>query len=66
MLWDAIRFRREASELIQSDEYAITLESYLEQKKYSHAFIEHFIIPMAKPSGRRILFSSDSFRHGIW
>lgn len=46
MLWDALRFRREASELIQSDDYRITLQSYLEKKKYSHAFIEHFIIPM--------------------
>jgi predicted NAD/FAD-binding protein len=46
MLWDALRFRREASELIQSDDYAITLQSYLEQKNYSHSFIEHFIIPM--------------------
>jgi predicted NAD/FAD-binding protein len=46
MLWDAIRFRREAPELIQSDDYAITLQSYLEQKNYSYSFIEHFIIPM--------------------
>jgi len=46
MLWDALRFRREASELIRSDDYRITLQSYLEQKNYSHAFIEHFIIPM--------------------
>ena len=46
MLWDALRFRREASELIRSDDYAITLHAYLEQKHYSHSFIEHFIIPM--------------------
>ena len=46
MLWDALRFRREASELIRSDDYRITLQSYLEQKKYSQPFIEHFIIPM--------------------
>jgi predicted NAD/FAD-binding protein len=46
MLWDALRFRREASELIKSDDYRITLESYLEEKNYSHNFIEHFIIPM--------------------
>ena len=46
MLWDALRFRREASELIGSDDYRITLQSYLVQKNYSHAFIEHFIIPM--------------------
>jgi predicted NAD/FAD-binding protein len=46
MLWDAFRFRREASELVRSDDYGITLQSYLEQKKYSHTFIEHFIVPM--------------------
>ena len=46
MLWDALRFRREASELIRSDDFAITLQSYLKQKNYSHSFIEHFIIPM--------------------
>lgn len=48
MLWDALRFRREASELIRSDDYSITLQSYLEQKNYSHTFIEHFIIPMGE------------------
>jgi predicted NAD/FAD-binding protein len=46
MLWDALRFRREASELIRSDDFTITLQSYLKQKNYSHSFIEHFIIPM--------------------
>ncbi len=48
MLWDALRFRREASELIRSDDYSITLQAYLEQKNYSHTFIEHFIIPMGE------------------
>ena len=48
MLWDALRFRREASELIQTDDYSITLQDYLEQKNYSHFFIEHFIIPMGE------------------
>jgi predicted NAD/FAD-binding protein len=48
MLWDALRFRREASELIRTDDYSITLQDYLEQKNYSHMFIEHFIIPMGE------------------
>lgn len=48
MLWDALRFRREASELIRSDDYSITLQAYLEEKNYGHAFIEHFIIPMGE------------------
>ncbi|MBW2449379.1 MAG: FAD-dependent oxidoreductase [Deltaproteobacteria bacterium] len=48
MIWDALRFRREASELIRSDNYSITLQAYLEQNNYSQPFIEHFIIPMGE------------------
>ncbi len=46
MLGDALRFRREASELIETDDYSITLQEYLDQKRYSTAFIDNFIIPM--------------------
>ena len=46
MLADALRFRREASELIATDDYSITLQTYLEQKRYNAAFIDNFIIPM--------------------
>ena len=46
MLTDALRFRREASELIETDDYSITLQAYLDQKRYSAAFIDNFIIPM--------------------
>jgi predicted NAD/FAD-binding protein len=46
MLADALRFRREASELIETDDYSITLQAYLEQKRYSTFFIDNFIIPM--------------------
>ena len=46
MLTDALRFRREASELIATDDYRITLQAYLEKRNYSTFFIENFIIPM--------------------
>jgi predicted NAD/FAD-binding protein len=46
MLTDALRFRREASELIETDDYSLTLQDYLDRKHYSAAFIDNFIIPM--------------------
>ena len=46
MLADALRFRREASELIETDDYGMTLQTYLENKRYSASFIDNFIIPM--------------------
>jgi len=46
LLTDALRFRREASELMQTDDYTITLAEYLKTKKYGPFFIENFIIPM--------------------
>jgi len=46
MLADALRFRREALELVETDDYRISLQSYLEKKGYSTGFIENFIIPM--------------------
>ncbi len=48
MLTEALRFRREASELIASDDYSITLQAYLEKKNYSPFFIDNFIIPMGE------------------
>jgi predicted NAD/FAD-binding protein len=48
MLADALRFRREASELIETDDYSMTLQSYLEEKRYSTYFIDNFIIPMGE------------------
>jgi predicted NAD/FAD-binding protein len=48
MLTDALRFRREASELIESDNYRITLQEYLEKRNYSTFFIDNFIIPMGE------------------
>ena len=48
MLFDALRFKRESQEILKDDNYEITLEEYLYEKKYSPAFIDHFIIPMGE------------------
>lgn len=44
MLTDALRFRREASELINTDDYSITLQDYLDKKHYSA--VQHLLIPV--------------------
>jgi predicted NAD/FAD-binding protein len=48
MLWDVVRFKRDSEELLNSDDYSITLSAYLNNKGYSRSFIEHFIIPMGE------------------
>ena len=48
MLADIFRFRRESQELLLSDDYQMTLQAYLHQKRYSRIFIDHFIIPMGE------------------
>jgi predicted NAD/FAD-binding protein len=47
MVLDALRFRREALELFETDRhYGKTLDRYLSEKKYSRWFIDFFIVPM--------------------
>ena len=48
MLWDAMRFKRDSEALLESDDYQLTLASFLADKGYSHAFVKHFIIPMGE------------------
>jgi predicted NAD/FAD-binding protein len=48
MLWDVVRFKRDSEDLLNSDDYSITLSDYLNDKGYSRPFIEHFIIPMGE------------------
>ena len=48
MLWDVTRFKRDAERLLKSEDYELTLSSYLNQKGYSKGFIQHFIIPMGE------------------
>ncbi len=46
MLWEVYRFKRDSEELLQADDYRLTLNEYLARKGYSKAFIDLFIIPM--------------------
>lgn len=46
MIWQILRFNREAPRLLESPAPEISLRDYLRQEKYSSEFIDHFIIPM--------------------
>ena len=46
MLVDALRFRREARQLLDSGDDRTTMETYLATNRYSADFIDHFLIPM--------------------
>lgn len=46
MIRDIARFYRESIELLEADDYQLTLGDYLRQKRYSDQFIEHHIVPM--------------------
>ncbi len=48
MVLDVFRFRREALELLGSNEDTTTLGAYLRGKRYSESFIRYFIIPMGE------------------
>ena len=46
MLKDIVRFYREAPELLEGNDDALTLGAYLEQNRYSREFVHHHILPM--------------------
>jgi predicted NAD/FAD-binding protein len=48
MLWDVMRFKRDSEDLLESDDYELTLAAFLSGKAYSQAFVQHFIIPMGE------------------
>jgi len=47
MLFDILRFYKHAPALLRGGNAKLSLGQYLEQEKYSNAFIEHHILPMA-------------------
>lgn len=47
MLWDLLRFYREAPGLLQQPDDAMTLGDFLQQRGYSRAFIDDHLFPMA-------------------
>lgn len=46
MLIDSLRFRRQARELLNSEDSHTTLHDYLKANNYTAEFIDHFLIPM--------------------
>jgi predicted NAD/FAD-binding protein len=46
MLWDIVRFNRQAPALLATADDQTTLGDYLRVNRYSHAFAEHYILPM--------------------
>ena len=48
MLWDVMRFKRDAEALLKSDDDKITLADFLAGKGYSQTFVQYFIIPMGE------------------
>jgi predicted NAD/FAD-binding protein len=48
MLWDVMRFKKDSEDLLESDDYRMTLAAFLTGKGYSRAFVQHFIIPMGE------------------
>ena len=47
MIFDILRFNREATDLLQDSSGDISLGDFLEQHKYSQVFINHYLVPMA-------------------
>lgn len=46
MIRDILRFNREAPAVLEQDPDDLTLGAYLEQREYSRAFVEQYILPM--------------------
>jgi predicted NAD/FAD-binding protein len=46
MIRDILRFNREAPALLDGAEDTITLGEYVQGQRYSHEFIDHYLIPM--------------------
>jgi predicted NAD/FAD-binding protein len=48
MIADILRFNRESKSLLAGDDDTLTVGAYLAQQRYSRAFIERYILPMAR------------------
>ncbi|MHC4974017.1 MAG: NAD(P)/FAD-dependent oxidoreductase [Planctomycetota bacterium] len=46
MLRDVLRFNREAPALLEEEEARETLGAYVEARRYSREFVEHYLVPM--------------------
>lgn len=48
MLYDVSRFKKDSEKLLQTDDFSLTLATFLKERNYSKAFVQHFIIPMGE------------------
>ncbi|MCA9080714.1 MAG: FAD-dependent oxidoreductase [Planctomycetaceae bacterium] len=46
MLWDILRFNREARGCLERDQHEVTLGDFLRRGRYSQSFAEHYLLPM--------------------
>ena len=46
LIWDILRFNRQAADFLQKNCESVTLFDYLIKENYSRVFIDHFIVPM--------------------
>ncbi len=46
MLRDIVRFNRESPELLETEDDHLTIGEYLDQERYGHEFVEHYLVPM--------------------
>lgn len=46
MIREILRFNRQATKLLESNDDSLTLGRYLQQQRYSGEFIDHYLIPM--------------------
>ncbi|MCU0558727.1 MAG: FAD-dependent oxidoreductase [Desulfobacterales bacterium] len=46
MIWDIVRFRRDMRRLLESSDFTLTLNEFLERRGYSQFFKRYFLIPM--------------------
>jgi predicted NAD/FAD-binding protein len=72
MLRDVLRFNREAGQLLDGDDDALTVGDYLRRERYSREFAEHYLLPMGSAiwscprttfEGFPIRFIAEFYRH---
>lgn len=46
MLLDILRFSRDATKVLEGDDNVTTIDSFLKTHRYSHDFVEHYLVPL--------------------
>ena len=48
MIWEILRFNREAPRFLAAQDEATTLGAWLESRGFGGAFVEHYVVPMGR------------------